>query len=166
MKRLHFGLLTATLLALFALTPVLASLDESVILKIKTFEEFKANYGTNDYLMGFFFYRSSAENAAGLEYLVNELGSNNKQFFKMAVVDCDDFDDPEKINVCEEEFKGSLPQILFLEPPAQAINPYTKKPMQPSEHRYQGEGSPNAIAAFAKKHMPSFSKKLLSLADL
>lgn len=165
--KLHNSKLTAfCLFALLVFTTVNCSIDESVVLKFKNHEQFMANYGTLDYLLGIFFYSSSADNAASLEYLVNELASNNKQFFKMSVVDCDDFEDPEKVNVCSDDYKGALPQVLFLEPPAQAINPYTGKPMQPSEHRYQGEGSPNAIASWAKKQMPSFSKKIVSQEDM
>lgn len=158
--------IVSLLVLVLSLTAVSAIVDEVNVIKVKNYEEFTQLYLKQDFLTGFFFYRSSADHAQIVEYLVNELGLANKNLFKVVAVDCETLVGGDALPICSEEHKDNLPQILFLEPPATLINPYTKQPMQPIEHRYQGDGTPAAVGSFAKKKMPSFSTKISSKPEL
>ena len=64
--------------------------------------------------------------------------------------------------MCDPKYTKHLPMLSYFEPPAEKMNPVTKKPNMAKEHKYEGEASPKGLGAFAKKIMPAYREVIKS----
>ena len=113
-----------------------------------------------NFLTVVYFYRNTPR-AEHLAPLFIEFAEKNKDSYRFVAVDCELVEKDSKRHsapACRAEFSDSLPQLLFLEPQEEHLDPI--------QHKYKGPASLPDFEEFAKKIMPDFSKRLVSLEDL
>lgn len=121
-----------------------------------------------EYLTVVYFHTNDKRSEA-MGLLFNELAKRRKQYYKFFAVDCDSIQkDVNKAAVpaCHEDFKDALPQILLLEPQHVRSNVHSNRTLEPIQHRYEGDLNIDEFDTFAKKLMPSYSERLVSLEHL
>jgi hypothetical protein len=138
--------------------------DEPYIQVIKDGLHFQAIVLTSDFLTSFVFYRDNSERSQLFAPVYIEFAREFHDYIKVFAVDCEAIENQENqlvgIPICKPEHAEHLPGITFFEPAPKKINPYTKKPMHPTEHHFQGEASAKALFNFGRKFMPAWREYL------
>jgi thioredoxin-like negative regulator of GroEL len=144
--------------------------NRALVQPIGSFQEYLKAAFESDFVQSFLFYREDCTNCEQVEATYYKFAENMEGLIRVYAVDCDVLwaikEDREKFPGCDPSLDGALPHIMVLEPPTTKINPYTKQPMQPVEHRFEGSVSPKSLGDFAKKWMPAWRKKLATNTDL
>jgi protein disulfide-isomerase A6 len=162
--KLHIYALLAAVLA-FTAQSKLFERDHHITM-VDDFSEFQIKLHLSDYVNAFLFYSEESDRSKIFAPMFTEFSQISHEYMKSYAINCEDIvDDAAKVSmlpVCKAENLEYLPAIIFFEPPATRINPYTKKLMSPIEHQYQGDGTAASLFAFGRKHMPAFRKVIES----
>ena len=162
--------LTYFLLIVVFLIPLARALfnETSSVKSINSAAELAEAYFGVEYLTAFLYYCGNSRSEF-LAPFYQEFAEANKEFYRFYAVDCDliqNTENNEIIPACQEEFRDSLPQIFFIEPNEELPDETSDKIPAPKYHRYEGDIAVEDFEKFAKKLMPSFAEKLVSLEDL
>ena len=161
--------LSVCLIGLLLVFSANALFDETnAVKKITTNMELARTYLQIDFLTAVLFFRDTPRSRF-LEPVFIEFAETKRDYYRFVAVDCDEIDHDKTQALspaCREDFKDSLPQILFLEPPQEKIDLETNRTAEPKQLRYEGQATIEDLADFAKKHMPSFSKRLTTMEEL
>lgn len=142
--------------------------DSFSIQKVENSDDLADVYMGADFLTAVLFYCNNSQSVV-FEPVFIEFAELKKNFYRFVAVDCDLIQNDTSSDIapaCNPKYRDYLPQIIFLEPPQHRIDPQTNKTAQPKQHRYIGEATYEDLSDFAKDHMPSFHKTLVSKRDL
>ncbi|CAK63922.1 unnamed protein product (macronuclear) [Paramecium tetraurelia] len=124
----------------------------------------------SDFVSLVYFYTEECENCQMAASLVEKVAEDQEGIINVFGANCDQINkDPNSVNklpYCSEDMLEQLPQISFFEPPQFKINPYTKEPMIATEHRFQGEASPQSLGTFGHKFIPNHVIRINTLEEL
>ncbi|CAD8121612.1 unnamed protein product [Paramecium sonneborni] len=124
----------------------------------------------SDFVSLVYFYAEDCENCQMAASLVEKVAEDQEGIINVFGANCDQINkDPNSVNklpYCSEDMLDQLPQISFFEPPELKINPYTKEPMIATEHRFQGEASPQSLGTYGHKFIPNHVIRINTLAEL
>ncbi|CAD8209302.1 unnamed protein product [Paramecium pentaurelia] len=117
-----------------------------------------------------YFYSDQCENCQRAAGLIEKVAEDQEGIINVYGTNCDEINkDPksnEQIPYCSSDVIQHLPQITFFEPPRQSINPYTNEKMIATEHRFQGEASPQSLGQYGYKFIPNHVIRINTLEEL
>ena len=144
--------------------------NKALVTQLNSYDDYIRTVFALDHVSVFLFYREDCDSCERVEPIYYKVAENMHGLIKAFAVDCDELwshqEERERFPGCDPKIQEALPHIMFFEPPSLKINPYTKRPMMPIEHRFDGSVSPKYLMDFAKKWMPAFRKKLTTESEL
>eukprot|EP01017_Pseudomicrothorax_dubius_P015242 TRINITY_DN1763_c0_g1_i6.p1 TRINITY_DN1763_c0_g1~~TRINITY_DN1763_c0_g1_i6.p1 ORF type:complete len:736 (+),score=253.34 TRINITY_DN1763_c0_g1_i6:151-2358(+) len=146
--------------------------DGSLLVKrIHNAAEFSKNLMEETHVQVYVFGREDCERCGTLEKIVLDVADQLEGIANFYTVDCDEVNQDESnaraFPVCAEKHRNDLPHLTFFEPPYVRINPYTKQPMAPTEHRFpSGALTVQSLISFIGKISPAFRKSIKTQAEM
>ncbi|CAD8212594.1 unnamed protein product [Paramecium octaurelia] len=117
-----------------------------------------------------YFYSENCENCQRAAQLIEKVAEDQEGIINVYGTNCDEINkDPKSVDqlpYCSSDVMQHLPQITFFEPPSQPINPYTKEKMIATEHRFQGEASPQSLGQYGYKFIPNHVIRINTVEEL